>query len=92
MDEKERFEALEKITAERWRFAFILSTIMLVIYFGFILLIAFNKPLLATLLTSGLSLGILLGALVIVSAWILTLIYVRWANSVYDEKISKLRR
>ena len=88
----ERQQALEKITAERWRFAFILSAAMLVIYFGFILLIAFDKPLLGVLLTDGLSLGILLGALVIVMAWILTFIYVRWANSSYDEKIAKLRR
>jgi uncharacterized membrane protein (DUF485 family) len=92
MNDKERFEALEKITATRWRIAFWLTGGMLVIYFGFILLIAFNKPLLGTLLTDGLSLGILLGALVIVSAWILTLIYVRWANSYYDEEIAKLRR
>lgn len=88
----ERQQALEKLTAERWRFAFRLSAAMLIIYFGFILLIAFNKPFLATILTPGLSLGILLGALVIVAAWILTLIYVRWANNVYDERISKLRR
>jgi len=88
----ERQQALIKLTAERWRFAFILSAAMLIIYFGFILLIAFNKPLLATILVPGLSLGILLGALVIIAAWILTLIYVRWANSVYDERISKLKR
>jgi uncharacterized membrane protein (DUF485 family) len=88
----ERKEALEKITKERWRIAVILSACMLIIYFGFVLLIAFNKPLLGTILTPGLSLGILLGALVIVAAWVLTLVYVRWANRVYDEKIAKLRR
>ena len=88
----ERQQALEKLTAERWRFAFKLSAAMLIIYFGFVLLIAFNKPFLAIILTPGLSLGILLGALVIVAAWVLTLIYVRWANNVYDERISKLRR
>lgn len=88
----ERQQALEKLTAERWRFAFKLSAAMLIIYFGFVLLIAFNKPFLAIILTPGLSLGILLGALVIVAAWVLTLIYVRWANNVYDERISRLRR
>ena len=36
---------------------------MTVIYVGFILLIAFNKPLLGTVLVPGLSLGILLGVL-----------------------------
>ena len=37
---------------------------MLIFYFGFILLVAFNKPLLSILLSPGLSLGILLGGLV----------------------------
>jgi uncharacterized membrane protein (DUF485 family) len=65
---------------------------MVVIYFGFILMIAFDKSLMGTLLTDGMSLGIFLGVLVIFSAWVLTLIYVRWANLVYDEKIAKLKR
>jgi uncharacterized membrane protein (DUF485 family) len=65
---------------------------MLAIYFGFILLIAFDKPLMGSILTPGLSLGILLGVVVILSAWVLTTIYVRWANRVYDEKIANLRR
>ena len=55
---------------------FVLSAVMLVIYFGFILLVAYDKPLLGTQIVPGLSWGILLGALVIVSAWVLTAIYV----------------
>jgi len=62
---------------------------MLVFYFGFILLVAFDKPLLGTLLMPGLSLGILLGALVIVSAWVLCLIYVQWANNHYDKVVAE---
>jgi len=60
---------------------------MMFIYFGFILLIAFNKPLMGSLVLPGLSLGLLLGAL-IVSAWVLIYIYVRWANNSYDENRS----
>ena len=88
----DRKEELKKVSAERWRVALTLSVCMLAIYFGFILLIAFDKPLMGTILTPGLSLGILLGVVVILSAWVLTTIYVRWANRVYDEKIAKLRR
>ena len=88
----DRKEALRKISAERWRVALTLSVCMLAIYFGFILLIAFDKPLMGSILTPGLSLGILLGGVVILSAWVLTTIYVRWANRVYDEKIANLRR
>jgi uncharacterized membrane protein (DUF485 family) len=88
----DRKEELKKVSAERWRVALTLSVCMLVIYFGFILLIAFDKPLMGSILTPGLSLGILLGVVVILSAWVLTTIYVRWANRVYDGKIAKLRR
>jgi uncharacterized membrane protein (DUF485 family) len=43
------------------------------------------------LVTTGLSWGILLGALVIVVAWALTGIYVRWANREYDAALDALR-
>jgi uncharacterized membrane protein (DUF485 family) len=82
---------LHAIAAHRWRMAFILSGIMLVGYYGFILLVAFNKELLSQILTRGLSLGILLGALVIVLAWVLTMIYTNWANNTYDKEIADLQ-
>ncbi|MEH2046406.1 DUF485 domain-containing protein [Nostoc sp.] len=88
----DRTKALQALAAERWRVSLILSGAMMFIYFGFILLIAFNKPLLGSLVAPGLSWGILLGALVIVSAWVLIFIYVRWANSSYDDQIARLTR
>ena len=69
-----------------------MTIVMMAAYFGFILLVAFNKPLLGTLVAPGLSLGMLLGALVIVVAWVLTWIYVRWANTHYDAALRGLRR
>jgi uncharacterized membrane protein (DUF485 family) len=89
---EERAKALAALAAERWRISMLLTGAMMFIYFGFILLIAFNKPLMGTLLLPGLSVGILLGALVIISAWVLIYIYVRWANSKYDEKIAQLTK
>src|SRR5688500_16328710 len=80
-------EEMRKVDAARWRVAIALTATMMVLYFGFILLIAYNKPLLATLLTPGLSLGMLSGALVIVAAWVLIWIYVRWANLHYDAAV-----
>jgi uncharacterized membrane protein (DUF485 family) len=65
---------------------------MVALYVGFILLVAYQKPLLGTIVVPGLSLGILLGALVIVAAWILIWIYVRWANTHYDAGIAALRQ
>jgi uncharacterized membrane protein (DUF485 family) len=82
---------LEAVSAARWRIAISLTIAMMVVYFGFILLVAFNKPLLGTRIAPGLSLGILLGALVIVVAWALTWIYIRWANAHYDASVDGLR-
>lgn len=86
-----RAQALASLTKRRWRIAITLTMAMLIIYFGFILLIAFDKALLAWRIAPGLSLGILLGVLVIASAWLLTLVYVRWANRRYDADLRSHR-
>ena len=83
---------LTRVAAARWRLALILTAIMTLTYVGFILLIAFNKPLLGTILMPGLSLGILLGVVLIVIAWALILIYVRWTNTHYDTTVAAVRR
>lgn len=74
----------------RWRLAIALTALVAVIYFGFILLIAYQKETMGRLLTPGLSLGILLGALVIVLSWLTTWYYVRWANTHFDARLSEL--
>ena len=79
------------LAAAQWRLALILTATMSAIYFGFILLVAWDKPLLATLFAPGLSLGMLLGALVIVAAWVLVWVYVRWANAHYDRTVAAIR-
>lgn len=83
---------LERIAARRARVAGALTAAVMAVYFGFILLIAYAKPLLATQLRPGLSLGIALGALVIVISWLLTWLYVRWANRHYDAAVDELRK
>ena len=84
--------ALRDLAARRWRMAATLTVVMVAIYFGFVLLIAYNKPLMGFVITPGLSVGILLGALVIVLSWVLTWVYVRWANAHYDRALEALRR
>jgi len=84
-------EQLKALDTARWRIATALTAAMMVFYFGFILLVAYAKPLLGSLVVPGLSVGILLGAIVIVAAWGLIWIYVRWANSHYDAAIDALR-
>lgn len=83
---------IRSLSAARWRIAVMLTTVMMVVYFGFILLVAFNKPLMGTRIADGLSVGILLGALVIVAAWALIWVYTRWANTHYDAAVARLRQ
>ena len=88
MDYLEELKALDRA---RWRVAIWLTVAMMAVYFGFILLVAYEKPLLTSLVIPGLSVGILLGALVIVAAWLFIWVYVRWANEHYDARIKALK-
>ncbi len=83
---------LVTLSAARWRLSILLTTAMTLIYVGFILLVAFNKALLGTILVPGLSVGILLGVLVIVAAWLLIMVYVRWTNANYDVAVEAIRQ
>jgi uncharacterized membrane protein (DUF485 family) len=87
----DRHERLSALAAKQWRIALALTATMIAVYFGFILLVAYQKPLMGRLIVPGLSLGILLGALVIVASWLLTLAYVWWANTRYDDELARLR-
>ncbi len=64
----------------------IMTMLMMVVYFGYILLIAFNKPFLAQKLYPGgvISVGIPMGIGVLVFTIIITWIYVRRANTEFD--------
>jgi uncharacterized membrane protein (DUF485 family) len=75
-----------ELVATRQRFAAILSLIMLVIYVGFILLIAFAPGWLGTPLHAGTSVtrGIPIGIGVIVISFLLTGVYVWRANGEFD--------
>ncbi len=74
-----------ELVSKRSRFGWKLSLTMLAIYYGFILVVAFDPKLLGTSLAGGtVTLGIPVGIFVIVSAFVLTGIYVRRANSEFD--------
>lgn len=83
---------LEQVASARDRVALVLTLATVVVYFGFILLVAWGKPLLGTILTPGLSLGMLLGSLVILISWVLTGAYVYWANRHYDVHVGRIGR
>jgi len=75
----------QQLVTERRSLGLWLSAAMCVIYFGFILLVAFAPGFLGASLTGGVTtVGIPLGLAVIVSAFVLTGVYVYRANGAYD--------
>ncbi|KNY19187.1 DUF485 domain-containing protein [Methylobacterium sp. ARG-1] len=81
-----------QLVGERTRFGWILTGLMLVVYFGFIGLIAFDKSLLAVKVGGTASLGLFMGLFVILFAFALTGIYVTRANTRFDALSDALRR
>ncbi|KWT95086.1 MAG: DUF485 domain-containing protein [Nitrospirota bacterium] len=81
----------KKLTGQKSTISLVLTILELTFYFGFIGLIAFNKPFLSSMLTERITIGIPIAVGVIVMSWILTGIYVRWANNTYDVLVKKVR-
>ena len=76
----------QELKAKRSSFGWTLTWAMMAVYYGFILLVAFNKEFLSQKLGAGvLTVGVPLGIGVIVFTVIITVIYVRRANSEYDD-------
>ena len=74
-----------ELRKKRSSFGWLLTLLMMVVYYGYIALIAFNKPFLAQPIGSGVTtLGIPIGMGVIVFTIVITGIYVRRANSEFD--------
>jgi uncharacterized membrane protein (DUF485 family) len=77
----------KELVSKRERFAWILSAIMLGLYAAFILLIAYGPQVMGTKISadSSITWGIPIGVGLIISAFILTAIYVRRANGEFDD-------
>jgi uncharacterized membrane protein (DUF485 family) len=81
----------KELVRKRWTVSIVLTILLFVVYYGYILLIAVNKPFLAQKIGEVTTLGIPLGVAVIVAAWVLTAIYVFWANNTYDNEVARLK-
>ena len=83
-----KYHALKR---KRNGFGWMLTVLMLVVYYGYIALIAFNKPFLAQPIGAGVTtLGIPIGMGVIIFTIVITGIYVRRANGEYDRLTAEI--
>lgn len=98
MSKKTAHEILEdrdfkELSSKKNSISTVLTILELVLYFGFIALIAFNKPFLASKLSEGkaTTIGIPIAVGTILFSWIFTGIYIWWANNKYDMLVKKVR-
>jgi uncharacterized membrane protein (DUF485 family) len=80
-----------RLVTRRWRMSLVLTALLFVLYYGYIIVIAANRALLSSRIGPSTTLAIPVGAAVIVGAWILTAVYVAWANHYYDAEATRLR-
>jgi uncharacterized membrane protein (DUF485 family) len=81
-----------ELSSQRGTISMILTILELVLYFGFIALVGYNKPFLAQKLNVGGSatIGIPIAVGTILLSWIFTGIYIWWANTKYDDLVKKV--
>jgi uncharacterized membrane protein (DUF485 family) len=84
-------EDFKRLVRGKWTISIVLTILLFIVYYGFIILIAVDKPFLATKIGEYTTLGIPIGVGVIVAAWVLTGIYVTWANRVQDVEVARLK-
>jgi uncharacterized membrane protein (DUF485 family) len=82
-----------ELVRKRSRLGWTLTSIVLVVYYGYVLLIAFDKDLLSAKMRAGvMTWGMPMGLFVIVFTVLITGLYVRHANNTYDELTEKIKR
>jgi uncharacterized membrane protein (DUF485 family) len=82
----------QKLVRTRSRYGWTLTWLMMVVYYGFILLVAFDKELMATRLGQGvMTWGMPIGLAVILFTVVITGIYVRRANGEFDQLTAAIR-
>ena len=82
----------QELVSKRSSFSLKLSIFVLAMFYAYILVIAFNKDLLATKLGDGvMTVAFPIGAAIIVISFMTTLIYVRRANSEFEDLTNQIK-
>jgi len=83
----------KSLVSQKNTISWILGIVQLVLFYGFIYWVALDKPFLAKKMTEGkaMTIGIPIAVGTILVSWVLTGIYIWWANTKYDEMVKKIR-
>lgn len=78
-----------QLKSSKWKISLFLGSLVFILYYGFVLLMAYNKPFFANKV-AGVYVGIPIGVFVLASTILITVVYVLWANRTYDDLVAKV--
>jgi len=83
----------KELYGKRMKIAWTLTALELILYFGFVWLVSYDKPFLAQKMSVGsaTTIGIPIAVGTIFLSWVFTAIYVQWANTTYDGLVKKVK-
>lgn len=84
--------AFKKLVKNRWNISLSFTFIMLFVYIGFLLVVAYNKDALKMPLGESINLAIVVGLGIIIFSWLITGVYVYWANNYYDASVEEIKK
>ena len=84
--------AFKKLVKNRWNISLSFTFIMLFVYIGFLMVVAYHKETLKMPLGDSLNLAIVVGLGIIIFSWLITGVYVYWANNYYDASVKEIKK
>ncbi|MEJ7779770.1 MAG: DUF485 domain-containing protein [Daejeonella sp.] len=84
--------AFKKLVKTRWNISLSFTFIMLFVYIGFLMVVAYQKETLKMPLGDSLNLAIVVGLGIIIFSWLITGVYVYWANNYYDASVKEIKK
>jgi len=84
--------AFKKLVKTRWRISLTFTFSMLVVYIGFLLVVAYGKEMLSIPVGNSVNVAIVVGLGIIFFSWLITGVYVYWANNYYDASVSEIKK
>ena len=80
------------LSSQKNSLSLVLTVIELVVYYGFIILVAYKKDYLAQKFSGVITVGIPIAVGTILISWVLTGIYIYWANNKYDAMVEDVKK
>ncbi|MEJ7694438.1 DUF485 domain-containing protein [Daejeonella sp.] len=84
--------AFKKLVKNRWNISLTLTFLMLFVYIGFLMVVAYHKETLKMPVGDSLNLAIIVGIGIIIFSWLITGVYVYWANNYYDAAVKEIKK